>query len=190
MRSNRNKKSGFTLIEMTIVVGIIALLTGMTLVYSRSGSGQLELFKERTMVIGILNQAKAMAVEKLNKDPNACAFGVHFEADSRDFVLFQDLKSTADATCKDFSGSYKSDFAYGGSSELVQTFSVGEKYIVKIDSNGVSVSSGQSVDIVFVPPELMVTSTFPLPLSFNVTDSTGTNGTKIILNSTGQITSQ
>lgn len=192
----RDKVWGFTLIEMVVVVGIIALLTTMTLVYNRSGSQQLKLFKEEAVVVGILNQAKALTIEKFNKEPNTCAFGVHFEAGSQDFTLFQDLKpADNEFGCKNFNGPYKNDFHYNlnqNPSELIQIFSVEKEFIFEITSGvaNTPISLGQSVDVLFVPPELTVTSTSPLPLSFKIVNPINRATVTITVNSTGQITAQ
>ena len=63
------KKGGFTIIEMVIVAAIIGILSGMTLIYNRSGAEQLKLFKEEAMVVGILNRARALVTKNTTKVP-------------------------------------------------------------------------------------------------------------------------
>jgi len=184
-----NSKAGFTLIEMMVVIGIITILTTMTLVYSRSGSEQLKLFKDEAVVEGVLNQARSLAAERFNKDPNACAFGVHFTAGSQSFILFQDLKSSDKPSCKDFNGNVYNNFKYD-SGESFQSLSLENGLVFGISSNSTAVPAGNSVDVVFVPPELSVTSTLPLPLVFTISDPAAGASTTIAINGAGQISAQ
>lgn len=70
---------GFTLIEMIISFAIIALLSGMALSYNQSSNRNIVLFTEQAKVIGVLNRAKAFALERYqNGSTEYCAFGVAF----------------------------------------------------------------------------------------------------------------
>ncbi|MEK7506154.1 MAG: type II secretion system protein [Patescibacteria group bacterium] len=185
------KKGGFTIIEMVIVVAIIGILSGMTLIYNRSGAEQLKLFKEEAMVVGILNRARALAAEKYNKSPDSCAFGIHFTAGSPDFSLFQDLKLTSDEFCKNFDGTYNSSFTYN-TGESIQDLTLEKGLIFEISSGsaGTQITAGNSVDIIFVPPELGVASTEALPVNLKISTSAGGDSKTVIINDTGQISTQ
>jgi prepilin-type N-terminal cleavage/methylation domain-containing protein len=172
-------KSGFTLVEMLIVVGIMALLSAMTLVSNRSSADQLRLFKDEATVVGVLNRAKALAAEKFNDNPDSCAFGVHFESNSRNFTLFQDLNTTASDFCKEFGGQFNSNFLYDAG-ESIQAFSLEPGLVFDI---------GSAVDVLFVPPELTVTSTASLPFDIVIRDGSGAAKT-IVVNETGQINAE
>ena len=187
------KKGGFTIIEMVIVVAIIGILSGMTLIYNRSGAEQLKLFKEEAMVVGILNRARALAAEKYNKSPDSCAFGIHFTAGSPNFSLFHDLKPATKEFCKEFNGSYNNDFVYN-SSESIQDFVLEKGLIFEISFDSglaeTQITAGNSVDIMFVPPELSVTSKVALPVNLKISTSAGGDSKTVIINDTGQISTQ
>ena len=185
------KKGGFTLIEMLVVIAIIGILSGMTLIYNRSGAEQLKLFKEESMVVGLLNRARALAAEKFNKNPDSCAFGIHFTAGSPNFSLFQDLKPVANEFCKEFDGSYNNDFVYA-SGESIQNFILEKGLNFEISSGlaGMPVTVGNPIDIIFIPPELGVTSTVVLPVNLTISNSAGGNSKTVIINDTGQISTE
>ncbi|MEK7651442.1 MAG: type II secretion system protein [Patescibacteria group bacterium] len=189
------KKGGSTIIEMLVVIAIIGILSGMTLIYNRSGAEQLKLFKEEAMVVGLLNRARALAAEKYNKSPDSCAFGIHFTAGSLDFSLFQDLKSSTKKFCKEFDGTYNGSFTYN-SGESIQDFALEKGLIfeISISSNlagtQTQIAAGGMVDIMFVPPELGVVSTVALPVNLKISTPAGGNSKTVIINDTGQISTQ
>ncbi len=185
------KKGGFTIIEMVIVVAIVGILSGMTLIYNRSGAEQLKLFKEEAMVVGILNRARALAAEKFNKNPDSCAFGIHFMAGSPNFLLFQDLKPADKEFCKEFDGHYNNDFVYK-SGESIQDLALEKGLTFEISSGlaGTPVMAGNQVDIMFVPPELGVVSTVPLPVNLKISTSASGDSKTVIINDTGQISTK
>lgn len=185
------KKGGFTIIEMVIVVAIVGVLSGITLIYNRSGAEQLKLFKEEATVVGLLNRARALAAEKYNKSPDSCAFGIHFIAGSSDFSLFQDLKPAAKEFCKELGGSYNNDFTYN-SGESIQDFILERGLIFEISFGlaGTQIATGNPVDIMFIPPELGVTSTIILPVNLKISTSAGGDSKTVIINDTGQISTE
>ncbi len=187
------KKGGSTIIEMLVVIAIIGILSGMTLVYNRSGAEQLKLFKEEAMVVGLLNRARALAAEKYNKSPDSCAFGIHFTAGSLDFSLFQDLKSSTKKFCKEFDGTYNSNFTYNPG-ESIQDFALEKGLIFEISSNlagtQTQIAAGDMVDIMFVPPELGVVSAVVLPVNLKISTPAGGNSKTITINDTGQISTE
>lgn len=182
------KKGGFSLIEMVIVVAIVGVLSGMTLIYNRSGGEQLKLFKEEATVVGLLNRARALAAEKFNKNSDSCAFGVHFTDNSPNFAIFQDLKPIAKEFCKELGGSYNNDFIYA-SGESIQDLVLEKGLVFKISSGPTRtpVTIGQSVDVIFVPPELGVTSTVVLPVNLVILNSANGGSKTVIVNDTGQV---
>jgi len=70
---------GFSLIEMLVSLGIVMILSGMVLAYNQSSIQKTVLFTEQAKVIGVLNRAKAFALERYKGNSSSyCAFGVKF----------------------------------------------------------------------------------------------------------------
>ncbi len=176
---------GFTLVETMVAIAITLVLSTIVLSYNRSSEKQIVLFRDQAIIIGILNRAKALAIEKFNSDPNVCAFGVHFDEDLSTFILFQDLNMRAVSEpifgCRDYTlGVFNTNFKYDGGSELFETFSLDPR--LRFDSlppNG--------LDVVFIPPEISVTSTELLPITITVKIKDGSASVPITIGEGGQI---
>ncbi len=82
--------AGFSLIEVTIVMGIMAVLSALLLSYNRSSDNQIVLGVEQAKVVGFLNRAKAFALERksIAGTGSVCAFGVHFDGSAGAMALF------------------------------------------------------------------------------------------------------
>jgi Tfp pilus assembly major pilin PilA len=78
----RKSGAGFTLIEIVVVVGIVMVLSGMTLAYTRTNERQIALFTDQAKVVGALGRAKALTLQRYKQDPDAstCGYGAYFEA--------------------------------------------------------------------------------------------------------------
>lgn len=87
-----NNEEGFTLVEAVVVVSITAVLMTMSLVYTRSSEKRVSLFTEQAKVVGVLERAKALAIQKYRgSDENVCAFGVVFDKTANKMIIFKDL---------------------------------------------------------------------------------------------------
>ena len=71
---------GFTTIEMLVVIGVMALMSSVLMVYGRTGERQINLFKEQARIISALSRAKYLSVSTFGKTDVPCGYGVHFEA--------------------------------------------------------------------------------------------------------------
>lgn len=114
----RESFAGFTLVEMLIVVSVLVFLTAFLLSSNKSGQSQIALFREQTKLIGVLNQAKAMTLERTG---GACGFGVYFPAAAegesrRQYLLFQDNPSPT--------GGCPGDERYSGEIEKISSFTM------------------------------------------------------------------
>lgn len=140
---------GFTLIEMIVVIGITIFLTSMTLLYNRSSEGQVALFKDESVVVGVLNRAKALALQKYKQGTvSACAFGVFFDAQAGSFLIFQDLDTDGDLG----NGCGNGEYDVSNQNEQIETFAL-DRRVEFFDFS----SKTSSLTILFQPPYLEAT---------------------------------
>ena len=130
-------KRGFTLIEITVVSGIIILLAGIVLANYRAGEKQFALRRSAHKLAQDLRTAQEMAMSsrKFGGTFPAGGYGIHFQEGSGAYILFAD--------------SNDSDVYDEG--EEVQELSL-EKGI-KISG----LSPDSPLDITFFPPDPFIT---------------------------------
>lgn len=133
-------KKGFTLVEILISIGIVALLSSAMIAYNRVGGRQIILFKEQAKVLGVLSRAKTLSISTFGEIAVSCGWGVHFEA-PKTFLIFKDLAASGDCSL--------ADKKYSGTDELFESFDLDSG--VEFDSSLTTLS-----DIVFVPPYFSV----------------------------------
>ena len=149
---------GFTLLETIIVIAITMILSAVTLGYNRSNEKQIALYRDQAIIVGLINRAKSLALQKFNVE-NACAFGVHFES-PRGFTIFADKMSSESGktVCKNISGVYQLNGTYDAGGEALTdeqtTFSLDNRLKFRV------LTPPLNSDIIFVPPE-METKTNP-----------------------------
>ncbi len=177
----RNRE-GFTLLEVMLTVAITMILSGTMLAYNRSGENQIAVFKDQAVMVGIINRAKALTQQRLNV-PLACAFGIHIDGGaSRAFQIFADKRTLAGDPCVSPTGTYALgiDFRYGGPNELISSYELDPRS--KFTDVPVS-----GLNVVFIPPDLTVTSSVSLPTTFKISDESGSNIISTTITTGGQI---
>ncbi len=149
LKKIKSSISGFTLLEMVIVISIMAIITAVTVGYNRGSNDKLVLFSNQAKVVGVLQRAKSFALQKKEGDEGGlvCAFGVHFEM-PRTMIIFRDEASSPNPG---FCGEDSSNMEYDGESEKIEE--------VKLDPDIAfsSLSCGKKeCDILFSTPYLDV----------------------------------
>lgn len=172
---------GFTFVETMIVLSITILLSTIAITYNRSSERQIALFKDQSVMVGFLNRAKSLTIQKY-RDPALpanyffCAFGVHFDDLARNFVVFRDL---GDGGCNSTQTNYRYDPS-AVPSELIDDFSLDSR----VEFFGLPPGG---LDILFIPPDLNVTSTVPLPATITLITKDGRLTAPTTVESAGQI---
>jgi prepilin-type N-terminal cleavage/methylation domain-containing protein len=171
---------GFTLVETLIVVAITVVLSAIAVAYNRSSEEQITLYRDQAVVIGLLNRSKSFAFQKY-RDPSipdylTCAFGLHFEPDSRDFIFFQDL---GEGSCDPANANYRYDEG-ADPSEALETFSLDPR----LEFEGIPAGD---LDIFFIPPEVNASSSTDLPVSVVIKTVGGGLKATTTVASSGQI---
>lgn len=87
---NLFNKKGFTLVELLVVIGIVAVI------FSLSALAVLNIQRSRLLesnswaIVSLLRQAQNQALNGVSVDgTNQVNFGVHFDAANRQYILFQ-----------------------------------------------------------------------------------------------------
>lgn len=98
------RRSGVTLVETLVALGIAILLFGIALAYNRSSNDQLVVYSSQAQLVGFINRAKAFALERRSSVQNICALGVHYRPAGGGvegaFIIFEDL-AAEDLDCPD-----------------------------------------------------------------------------------------
>jgi len=150
--------TGYTLIEMLVVISITVLMSGVLLAYNRESEKQLVLGVEQARIVGFLSRAKSFALGKYTgiittgdykgktASPLACAFGVSFDPASGKMTLFQDLPYPEERCSKE-----------GGESNFDKRFAgihtTEEVDFLQLDRR-LKFKAGSAQDIVFEAPYL------------------------------------
>ncbi len=156
-----NSAGGFTLIEILTVLSITLILSALVLAYNRSSLKEIALYREQAAVIGVLNEAKAKAVQKANVTTGltACAFGVHFQ-NPNTYILYQAV--TSSLIC---APSVSDAYDASNPATAIQTFTLDSS--VQFDLSG-------DLDVAFISPNLDVFATYGLPAAIPMVSAEGT----------------
>ena len=175
---------GFTVVETMVAIAITMLLSTMLLTFNRSTEKQIALFKDQAVVIGVLNRAKALAIEKFNQNINTCAFGVHFKNDSQEFFIFQDLLETEGGVPIFGCRNLDTDEFYSN-----HQFDEGEQTEAFSLDNRLKFSLSGDLDIVFIPPEISVKSSEAdgLPTEIKIETLDGSKSALVKVEEAGQL---
>ncbi|MDP3901891.1 MAG: prepilin-type N-terminal cleavage/methylation domain-containing protein [bacterium] len=172
------KQRGFTVIELLVVIGILALLTSMLLLYSRDSEKQLTLLREQAKLVNTILRAKSLSIQTFRVDGAACGYGVHIVP--KYYQLFKDSKINGDCSLRASN----------------KKFDVGEELEEKTNLYAVDIelSSNPNVtDIFFTPPDPKTTLT-PNASETTITLSTNIAGEQssvvVVVNSAGQVSSR
>lgn len=138
-------QGGFTLVEAVVVVGITAMMTVISLVYSRSSEKRIALYTDQAKVVGVIERAKSLALQKYRVGgTNVCGMGVVFNnaAQPNTISIFQDIDNDPDeAICR---GNNTQE-----SGEIIE--------LVELDRR-IAIREAPANPIVFIAPYLETTS--------------------------------
>lgn len=126
-------KSGFTIYEVIVTVVVMALLTSLAILYSRTNERQIRLFNSEHLVLNALSRAKALTLATRGPGAAPCGYGVHF-MEPNTFLIFKDTA----ADCK------TSDKKYSGGAEDWARYQL---------EDGITFSSLSLSDVLFMPPD-------------------------------------
>ncbi|MEX2411130.1 MAG: prepilin-type N-terminal cleavage/methylation domain-containing protein [Candidatus Paceibacterota bacterium] len=169
--------AGFSLVEIMVVIGITLILTTMSIGFSRSSQTQLEGFRNQSEVVGVINRAKSLTLERFSESGvsgrDVCGIGIRFANNNQDYFLFQDLALSGDCS--------SSDKEYSGSSEDLEAFSLSPR---------VSFGSIPSdLEILFLAPHLDTISSEGFPIDFTI-ELDGESISMISISAVGQVSIQ
>jgi len=163
------KKTGFTLIEMLIVLSVSAMLTTMMIFYTRAGERQILLLREQAKLVSALLRAKSLAIQTYTTTASEiCGYGVRFETTR--YLIFKELCSN-------------NDLQYTDASEDVE--------VIPLNS-AIQFLNPTLTEVLFIPPDpqtiltpAQTTAVITIALTI---DSAATVIVKV--NNAGQITTQ
>ncbi|MEX0689857.1 MAG: type II secretion system protein [Candidatus Paceibacterota bacterium] len=175
-KNKKNKSSGFTLLEIIVVIGITVLLSTLAVTYNRSNERQLLMFRSQSEIVSAMNRARALALERFDEPvegKDLCGVGVRVSGE-KDFHIFLDLENKGNCL--------NSDRRYSGSEEDFESFELAPQVEF---AQGTS----QGLEVLFVSPHLDVISSESFPVEIELI-SLDVNNAKIHISAVGQISIQ
>ena len=178
---------GFTIVEILVTLSIIALLSGILIIYGRGSEKQLLLFRDQAKIVNAILKAKSLALNTYSKDGSPCAYGVHFDAVKKEFRIFKDLDSSGlNLDCPTADKIYSSSPSPNSEDlnpPIVET--LGQNLSFKLPLT--------ATDIVFIPPDInAIITPDPSPqtqITMEITNPEGISK-KIKINVFGQISAE
>ena len=140
--------SGFTLIEMLVIISVTLVLSGILIGYSREAGKQLILVNNQAKLVSLIARAKSLSTATflenalpLNPgDPRICGYGVHADTGSGEIFIFRDLAVDCASGDNKF-----------GSGDVKLT---GQLNVFELNLQATQFASDMTLhDIMFIPPD-------------------------------------
>lgn len=99
-------QKGFTIIEMLVIVGIMLLMSGVLIIYSRSGETASVVIRQAAKMVSDINRTKNLAITTASFKTSEgsmvhpCGYGVYFDSvnEPNRYIIFADLSSDCDVS--------------------------------------------------------------------------------------------
>jgi len=144
------KRSGFSLIEITVSFGIIMILSLIVFTFGRNVQNSLVLNAASSKLVALIGRSKSLAQQFSANAPTGyeiCGYGVHVDSAGGKIFIFRDLVSNPD---KDTTKCDLANSFFDSGEELE-----GELNNMNIDQNALFIVTPETnlSDIVFIPPD-------------------------------------
>jgi prepilin-type N-terminal cleavage/methylation domain-containing protein len=148
-------RGGFTLIETLAVISVVAILSSMLIVYSRSSERNIILLNNKFQILNALHQAKSLSLATFGDSQAPCAYGVYFNKAEKNVIVFHDNPDSAN-NCP-------GNNSYDGDVEKVYSFNVDDKIDFSLFTKHVGdFSPADYINIVFIPPDPEIKIIYPI----------------------------
>ena len=98
-----HSRSGFTIVELLVIIAVMVIIATVTLVYNGSGRNEVNLSVQSAKIAGLLLQAKQLAIASYDTGSSlVCGYGVYFDIPNQAYSLFAYSPQGA-AECPDLS---------------------------------------------------------------------------------------
>ncbi len=180
------KNKGFTLLEITVVISIITLLSIIFLANYRQGEKNFALQRSAHQLAQSLRQTQNMAMssQEFEETFPKGGYGVHFEIGANSYILFADCDGNG-------------EYSYSGSALSCAEATEFNRYPEKIEEaileEGISISelspisAENKLNITFFPPNPDITITPSANLAFIILTFGGDSEKQININIAGLI---
>ncbi|PIT92187.1 MAG: hypothetical protein COU08_03830 [Candidatus Harrisonbacteria bacterium CG10_big_fil_rev_8_21_14_0_10_42_17] len=177
-KTKSEKNSGFTYIELIVVVGVITLLTGITISGLSGSRARLDIFKDQASVINAFLRARGLALNTfapIGFNPTTeklCGFGILVDyndeggdgVSGNEIIIYQDKIRKADITqtqdCDTdatMNPLLLGQRQYSGPAEKFETYTLSND--VRLMSNSSFGVTRELREIFFLPPKPTITLT-------------------------------
>lgn len=175
--ARRSADKAFILIELIVVMGIIAILSGIVLINYRTGQEQLALQRATNKLASDIRRVQEMAMSARESNGVPPRYGVQFTTTDPDYyILFADLNDN---------GKYEP-----GDDDPIETTTFEQGVSIDQLFIGDSLSSTTKIWITFEPPDPIIEIRNPAATGFSIAkvQLIGANQTKTIeVNEVGRI---
>ncbi len=93
MSQRRKKESGFSLVELLVVMFILSLLSTITLIGYRSNQDKYAIKQAVQKVASDLRRAQNMAISGVDIAGNYYGYGIYFVDDSNSYFIYGDINN-------------------------------------------------------------------------------------------------
>lgn len=193
IRRKKGGHSGFTLIEMLIVIAISGMIASLAISYSGTERNQTALSVEKTKLAQFILQARALTLAThTNQEGYVCGYGVKFDTAANTYSLFAYIPQIGPAACP-----FDTDITYAA---LTAETASGMSVEVEDTAATWQVQPGNNIILADAPPIIFFYPPEPETFIFNSPGDSGSaqgsivlessdqkNSTTIAVNSSGQV---